>query len=217
MVYDEEVADRLRAALSSHVSGAVTERRMFGGICFLREGNMVAGVNHSDVMVRVGPELYERALRLKSASKVPEKMNMRTMKGMVWVNNGPTQKALGPFLSLANDFRPPPKQAKQGKKATKTKTAKKATRGKSPQPQRKPTGSRKRKSPATTSTSTTTTPATTTTTEKKKKKKTTTKKEPRKAGKGEKPVQKEMAGEPPTARAGRASTRRSARIRAAAH
>jgi hypothetical protein len=38
MAYDEDLADRIRAAIS--VQDGVTEKRMFGGLAFLGNGNL---------------------------------------------------------------------------------------------------------------------------------------------------------------------------------
>ncbi|MFL6107277.1 MAG: TfoX/Sxy family protein [Marmoricola sp.] len=58
MAYDEDLADRIREA-TSDVDG-LTEKRMFGGLAFLVNGNMaVAASGKGDVMVRVDPERSE--------------------------------------------------------------------------------------------------------------------------------------------------------------
>lgn len=43
MVYDEKLADRVRAALPDHAS--VEERTMFGGLTFVLDGHMCCGLN----------------------------------------------------------------------------------------------------------------------------------------------------------------------------
>ncbi len=59
-VFDERLAARLRELLDSDVS--FSERRMFGGICFLVDGAMCCGVLKEDLIVRAGPEEGPRAL-----------------------------------------------------------------------------------------------------------------------------------------------------------
>ena len=61
MAYDEGVAQRVREALQQ-IQG-VTEKKMFGGIAFMINGNMCAGVVGDTLMLRVGPENYEPALK----------------------------------------------------------------------------------------------------------------------------------------------------------
>ncbi|TDI36766.1 MAG: hypothetical protein E2P02_24355 [Acidobacteria bacterium] len=46
MAYSEKVAERLRQALKRRRN--ISERKMFGGIAFLRNGNMCCGVNGTD-------------------------------------------------------------------------------------------------------------------------------------------------------------------------
>ena len=60
MPYDEQLARRLREVLTGQ--DGVVERRMFGGLCFMVQGNMALGVDKDRLMVRVGPDRYEEAL-----------------------------------------------------------------------------------------------------------------------------------------------------------
>ncbi len=58
MPYDEDVADRIRAVLST--TARVSERRMFGGLAFLVEGAMAVAVSgQGGLMVRCDPALAE--------------------------------------------------------------------------------------------------------------------------------------------------------------
>lgn len=60
MAYDEGLAERIRARLGA--DPAITEKRMFGGLAFLFEGNMAVGVIGDELMVRVGPDATSAAL-----------------------------------------------------------------------------------------------------------------------------------------------------------
>ncbi len=60
MAYDEALADRVRSALAGRAN--LTERKMFGGIAFMLNGNMAAGVAKDDLIVRLDPEEHESAL-----------------------------------------------------------------------------------------------------------------------------------------------------------
>ena len=60
MAYDEGLAQRVREEMNE-LPGYV-EKKMFGGIGFLLQGNMAGGVIGEDLIVRVGPEQYEGAL-----------------------------------------------------------------------------------------------------------------------------------------------------------
>ena len=53
MAYDEALADRVRVILGER--RGVSERRMFGGLCFLLNGNLLVGVWKSGEAGRGGP------------------------------------------------------------------------------------------------------------------------------------------------------------------
>jgi hypothetical protein len=54
MAYDEDLADRLREA-TQHEDGVI-EKRMFGGLAFLINGNLaVSASGKGDLMLRVDP------------------------------------------------------------------------------------------------------------------------------------------------------------------
>ena len=82
MAYNETLADRIRSALADQSN--VTEKKMFGGLAFMLNGNMVCGVTKDDLMLRVGTENYADALKQPGAR--PMEMGARTMKGMIVVN-----------------------------------------------------------------------------------------------------------------------------------
>ena len=60
MAYSEAAAQRLRAELGT--LPGLTEKKMFGGICFLLGGNMVCGVLGDDLIMRVGAAQYATSL-----------------------------------------------------------------------------------------------------------------------------------------------------------
>ena len=66
MAYDEGLAQRVREALSERPD--LSERKMFGGLCFMLGGNMCTGIVGEELMLRVGPDSYEDALVLCSQS-----------------------------------------------------------------------------------------------------------------------------------------------------
>lgn len=51
MAYDEGLAHLLRDALAG---APISEKKMFGGLCFLHRGNMICGVHKGGAMFRVG-------------------------------------------------------------------------------------------------------------------------------------------------------------------
>jgi TfoX/Sxy family transcriptional regulator of competence genes len=60
MPYDEFLSLRLRAALGPLPN--LVEKKMFGGSCFLVNGNMACGVYKDDLIVRVGLERFQESL-----------------------------------------------------------------------------------------------------------------------------------------------------------
>ena len=102
MAYSESHAQILRDELSG--LDGVSEKRMFGGLCFLLNGNMICGVHKKSGMARVGKELEAEALELDGID--PLSLNGRRMGGMVdmseaAIENDATRRAV---LALAKDF-----------------------------------------------------------------------------------------------------------------
>lgn len=54
------LAQRIRELLAGLLN--LSERKMFGGIAFILQGNMACGVHDDDLILRVGLEQYELAL-----------------------------------------------------------------------------------------------------------------------------------------------------------
>lgn len=79
MAYDDALAAILRADLAG--KGSLTERRMFGGLCLMLDGNMVCGVYGDGGMYRVGKENAAAALSLPNVR--PMEMGGRRMGGVV--------------------------------------------------------------------------------------------------------------------------------------
>lgn len=75
-----EVVQALRAALAGN---DVREIKMFGGICFMLNGNMLAGTFRGGLLARVGGEAQAEALAQPGASLM--EMHGRPMDGFVFV------------------------------------------------------------------------------------------------------------------------------------
>ena len=82
MAYDEGLAQRVREVLGPRPF--VTERRMFGGLAFLLDGKMFAGISGSKLMARVGAERYQDALALPHVREMD--FTGKPMKGYVYVD-----------------------------------------------------------------------------------------------------------------------------------
>jgi TfoX/Sxy family transcriptional regulator of competence genes len=82
-VNDEELAAIVRAALSG--AGTIREVKMFGGIGFMLNGNLIAGASHRGLLVRVGKERQREALAQPGTR--PMQMRSRTMEGYIYVDH----------------------------------------------------------------------------------------------------------------------------------
>lgn len=102
MAYDEHLASRIRKALGK--APGITERRMFGGLAFLRHGLMFAGVTDSALMARVGKALYEDSLALEHVRVMD--FTGKPMAGYVFVDEPgiATDDALRFWLGRCLDF-----------------------------------------------------------------------------------------------------------------
>jgi TfoX/Sxy family transcriptional regulator of competence genes len=81
MAYNEALAARIRRRLARRKN--LEEKKMFGGIAFLLNGNMCVGVWKDSLIVRVGPDQYEKALQEAFVSKFD--ITGRAMTGWVLV------------------------------------------------------------------------------------------------------------------------------------
>jgi TfoX/Sxy family transcriptional regulator of competence genes len=108
MAYDEPLAARIRAWLADAPN--VSERKMFGGICFMVNGNMCAGVTKDRLMARVGAPAYQDALKRPGAYEM--EFTGRPMIGMVFVNSQDVASDemlaswLEPCLQFATSLKP---------------------------------------------------------------------------------------------------------------
>jgi hypothetical protein len=79
MAYDDGHAELLREDLADEPD--ITEKKMFGGLCFMKSGNMVCGVHKGGGMARVGKEAEAQALEIEGIT--PLSFTGRKMGGMV--------------------------------------------------------------------------------------------------------------------------------------
>lgn len=113
MSYDEQLASRVRKALAGRSD--VTEKKMFGGVCFMVNGAMRCGVLKDDLIVRVGAAHHAEALAQPHTR--PFDFTGRPAKGMVYVSPAGTgtDAALAGWIqrALASDHGQPPKTARK--------------------------------------------------------------------------------------------------------
>jgi TfoX/Sxy family transcriptional regulator of competence genes len=83
VMFDEGLAQRIREHL---IEGAnVAEKKMFGGLAFMVDGNMCIGVIGGELIARVGPQATDTALARPGARTFD--FSGRPMKGWVTVRS----------------------------------------------------------------------------------------------------------------------------------
>jgi hypothetical protein len=82
MAYDEHLANRIRRALGNR--SEFTERKMFGGLAFLRDGRMCCGIVENDLMVRIPIDEFDAALRRRHVR--PMDFTGKPLRGFVYVS-----------------------------------------------------------------------------------------------------------------------------------
>lgn len=105
-----ELAQAIRTLIGDDPN--VSEKRMFGGICFMLNNHMLCGASGTgQYLLRVGKDEYETLLQEADAAQMD--FTGRVMKGYVYVEPG-TLERLKWWLGHATDFVTtlPPKPAK---------------------------------------------------------------------------------------------------------
>ena len=83
MAYDEDLADRLRAAIPD--PDGVTEKRMFGGLAFLVHGNMaVSASGQGGILLRIDPTATDSLVSEEGVSRF--EMRGREMDGWLRID-----------------------------------------------------------------------------------------------------------------------------------
>ena len=101
MTAQDELARTVRSVL--HGAGTITEKKMFGGIGFMLDGNLVAGVSTRGLLVRVGAQRQGDVLRLPGARLM--EMRGKVMPGYVRIDpaaatNAHVQTSIGAALAF---------------------------------------------------------------------------------------------------------------------
>ena len=103
MAYDEDLANRIRELIA--MESGLTEKKMFGGLAFLIDGNMSVGVSgQGGLMVRVDPAETD-ALAGKPHAR-PFEMRGRSMQGWLRVDaeGVRTKRQLEPWVRRGVDY-----------------------------------------------------------------------------------------------------------------
>src|SRR5437764_12946540 len=89
MAFDERLAERIRGALGRRKG--VAEKKMFGGIGFLLNGNMCVGIHGSELIVRIPPEDTDAVLKQANTRRFD--LMVRPMKGWILVRPAGVKRA----------------------------------------------------------------------------------------------------------------------------
>jgi TfoX-like protein len=81
MSYDEGLAERVRECLAG--KRGISEKKMFGGLCFLFHGNMVVGISKNELMVRYDRGDHDTVMKLKHVR--PMDFTKKPMRGFAFV------------------------------------------------------------------------------------------------------------------------------------
>ncbi|MEE9381241.1 MAG: TfoX/Sxy family protein [Hyphomonadaceae bacterium] len=101
MPYDPHLEALMDEALKPRVG--ITKKKMFGGFCWMLNGNMLCGVGVGRFMLRVGKELEAEALARPGAE--PMDFNGRKMGGIIWVDaDAALDAGLDTWIDLAAQF-----------------------------------------------------------------------------------------------------------------
>jgi len=86
MAYDLGLAERVRDMLAPQAG--FSEKKMFGGICFMIHGNMCCGVSRDRLMLRLSVD--GAAAALERPHTRPMDFTRKAMKSMLFVDPGGT-------------------------------------------------------------------------------------------------------------------------------
>jgi len=102
MAYNEKTAERVRKLLDGQ--HGVKERKMFGGLAFMVNGHMSVGVIENNLVLRLGDDSAQAALREPHAA--PMDFTGKPMKSMVYVRpeGHKTDAQLRGWLGKATGF-----------------------------------------------------------------------------------------------------------------
>ena len=102
MAFDEALGERIRRLLGKRKG--VAEKKMFGGLAFLLNGNMCVGVHQDGLIVRLDPAATDAALKRPHA-KVFD-LTGRPMKGWLLVEAAgvKSEKDLGGWVDVAVNY-----------------------------------------------------------------------------------------------------------------
>jgi TfoX/Sxy family transcriptional regulator of competence genes len=114
MAYSEVLADRAREVISQTEEN-VEEKRMFGGLCFMVEDKMLAGVMKDRLMLRLNPDKFDEVIEQDGCT--PMDFTGKKMRGFVYVDMEvlDTREKMEYWINLALDYNKIAKPTKRKK------------------------------------------------------------------------------------------------------
>ena len=112
MPYDEYLAERIRKAFrDQHV--IFEEKKMMGGICYLVNNKMCAGIIKNKMMARIDPEVHAEALNRKGCTEMD--FTGKPMKGFVFIEpyGIDTDIELESWIRLCLEYNPKSRSSKK--------------------------------------------------------------------------------------------------------
>ena len=102
MAYSDSLARRVRDLVAKR--RGMNEKNMFGGVCFLLNGNMLVGVWKDSLIARLGPDQGDKALT--EPNVVEFDITGRPMKGWVMVESDGVEsdERLNDWIQRAEEF-----------------------------------------------------------------------------------------------------------------
>lgn len=112
MPYNEALEQRVREYFDARRI-QYEAKRMMGGLCFMVNGKMCVGVEKDRLMARIGPDVYDSALKRKGCR--PMDFTGRPLRGFVFVGleGLKSNKALASWLDLALAYNSTAKRSKK--------------------------------------------------------------------------------------------------------
>ncbi len=102
MAYDTKLCERIRAQLKG--TRGLEEKKMFGGVGFMINGNMACGVQKDDLVIRINPDKHGETM--KRPHTKPFMARGRSMAG--WILISPegckTDQALVDWIQMGAGF-----------------------------------------------------------------------------------------------------------------
>jgi TfoX/Sxy family transcriptional regulator of competence genes len=114
MAYDEFLAERIKKVFSQK-NISFEEKKMMGGVCFMVNDKMCAGVIKNQLMARIDPEFNDEALSKPGC--IPMDFTGQSMKGFVFLEpeGVDMDRDLEYWIGLCLEYNPRAKSSKKKK------------------------------------------------------------------------------------------------------